>query len=255
MERLNITPHITPHIDRTTTILRHEGISSRANKGREQWAPSSPRGSESDRTDCTLLGGMQQPSLCYRSLAHTIGCGSLVQGSGGRERVVVSGTTPLGFGAREDVSICNFVDNKTGREGIGVLFRHIFFFTANCDVARLARLLPKSRADSTCLIKSYCSFREGYSSHLKTLLLRRPLLGVSVVPASDQYLTMTIVCPVGLQKPNYKSIVGRCYCGAIEWQLVGKVNFTSTCHCTDCQAISGSAYGETALMIYDRKSH
>lgn len=64
---------------------------------------------------------------------------------------------------------------------------------------------------------------------------------------------MTVVCPVGAEKPNYKAITGRCYCGAIEWHLMGKVNFTSTCHCDDCKTISGSAYGQTALMIYDRK--
>lgn len=69
------------------------------------------------------------------------------------------------------------------------------------------------------------------------------------------YRKMTVVHSNSeAHKPLYKKVTGRCYCGAIEWQLNGKVNFTSTCHCTDCQAISGSSYGQTALMIYDRAS-
>ena len=46
---------------------------------------------------------------------------------------------------------------------------------------------------------------------------------------------------------------GVCYCGAIEWKVVGQVDFTSNCHCKDCQTVSGSAYGTTSLMIYDPK--
>jgi hypothetical protein len=49
------------------------------------------------------------------------------------------------------------------------------------------------------------------------------------------------------------TIQGRCYCGAIEWKVVGKVNFTSVCHCKDCQTIGGSGFGSTSLMIYDLK--
>ena len=46
---------------------------------------------------------------------------------------------------------------------------------------------------------------------------------------------------------------GRCYCGAISWSTTGKVDFTSMCHCKDCQTVSGSAFGTTSLMIYDPK--
>ena len=50
---------------------------------------------------------------------------------------------------------------------------------------------------------------------------------------------------------TYKPITGHCYCGAIEWQLVGKVAFTANCHCKTCQCLAGSAYGSTSLMVYD----
>jgi hypothetical protein len=46
-------------------------------------------------------------------------------------------------------------------------------------------------------------------------------------------------------------ITGKCYCGEIEWTLTGKIDFTSNCHCKDCQTVSGSAYGTTSLMVYD----
>ncbi|KAK5024214.1 hypothetical protein LTR13_010997 [Exophiala sideris] len=49
------------------------------------------------------------------------------------------------------------------------------------------------------------------------------------------------------------TINGKCYCGAIHWHVVGAVDFTSVCHCRDCQCISGSAYGSTSLVIYDPK--
>ncbi|MCJ1353151.1 MAG: hypothetical protein MMC33_003136 [Icmadophila ericetorum] len=52
---------------------------------------------------------------------------------------------------------------------------------------------------------------------------------------------------------TYKPITGHCYCGAIEWQLVGKVAFTANCHCKTCQCLAGSAYGSTSLMVYDDK--
>ena len=45
---------------------------------------------------------------------------------------------------------------------------------------------------------------------------------------------------------------GRCYCGEISWLTTGKVDFTSLCHCKDCQTVAGSAFGSTSLMIYDR---
>ena len=35
--------------------------------------------------------------------------------------------------------------------------------------------------------------------------------------------------------------------------MVGKVDFTSACHCKDCQTIGGSGFGSTSLMIYDIK--
>ena len=46
---------------------------------------------------------------------------------------------------------------------------------------------------------------------------------------------------------------GKCYCEAIEWTVVGKVDFTANCHCKDCQTVSGSAYGTTSLLVYDPK--
>lgn len=47
------------------------------------------------------------------------------------------------------------------------------------------------------------------------------------------------------------ALAGKCYCGQIEWTLIGEVAFTSNCHCKDCQTVSGSAYGTTSLMVYD----
>lgn len=52
-----------------------------------------------------------------------------------------------------------------------------------------------------------------------------------------------------IMAPKYQ---GRCYCGAILWSTTGKVDFTSMCHCKDCQTVAGSAFGTTSLMIYDR---
>ena len=48
-------------------------------------------------------------------------------------------------------------------------------------------------------------------------------------------------------------INGKCYCGAISWKVVSKVDFTAVCHCRDCQTLSGSGFGSTSLMIYDPK--
>ena len=62
---------------------------------------------------------------------------------------------------------------------------------------------------------------------------------------------MRIVPDVKPPTTTYKPIRGKCLCGAIEWNLVGKVDFTANCHCTDCQTLAGSAYGSTSLMVYD----
>jgi len=51
------------------------------------------------------------------------------------------------------------------------------------------------------------------------------------------------------QPPVSMAPHGRCYCGAIEWTITGKIDTTGNCHCTDCQRISGSAYGLTSFLV------
>ena len=42
--------------------------------------------------------------------------------------------------------------------------------------------------------------------------------------------------------------LGGCICGAIRYQLLGAPLFTHACHCTDCQKLTGSAFGITCVF-------
>ena len=41
---------------------------------------------------------------------------------------------------------------------------------------------------------------------------------------------------------------GRCVCGATRYRVTGKPLSVHACHCTDCQALSGSAFGLTMVL-------
>ena len=45
---------------------------------------------------------------------------------------------------------------------------------------------------------------------------------------------------------NYP-LTGRCQCGAIEYQVAEPFAFQIVCHCTECQKLSGAAFGITAI--------
>lgn len=40
-------------------------------------------------------------------------------------------------------------------------------------------------------------------------------------------------------------ITGQCHCGQVQYEATADPNNASVCHCTDCQAISGSAFRTT----------
>lgn len=41
---------------------------------------------------------------------------------------------------------------------------------------------------------------------------------------------------------------GGCACGAVRYELEGKPLFIHACHCTDCQRLSGSAFGVSMIV-------
>jgi hypothetical protein len=43
-----------------------------------------------------------------------------------------------------------------------------------------------------------------------------------------------------MSKPN--SVQGRCYCGAIQFELTFPTEFCCHCHCEDCRGIHGAAF-------------
>jgi hypothetical protein len=49
--------------------------------------------------------------------------------------------------------------------------------------------------------------------------------------------------------------IGRCHCGAIQYELTGAPKWTSLCHCTDCRRSAGApmvawaAFPETQLKV------
>ena len=44
------------------------------------------------------------------------------------------------------------------------------------------------------------------------------------------------------------NLVGGCVCGAVRYHLTSKPLFTHCCHCTHCQAMSGSAFAVNATI-------
>ena len=42
------------------------------------------------------------------------------------------------------------------------------------------------------------------------------------------------------------SMTGRCYCGALRYEIIGEPVFNAQCHCRECQFISGG--GPTVVM-------
>ncbi len=48
---------------------------------------------------------------------------------------------------------------------------------------------------------------------------------------------------------EHRNRLGGCACGAIRYRLSGEPLFIHACHCTDCQNLTGSAFGIT--VIYD----
>lgn len=42
---------------------------------------------------------------------------------------------------------------------------------------------------------------------------------------------------------------GRCLCGEISYQIIDKPLFTHACHCTDCQKVTGSAFGLSMFIL------
>jgi len=45
--------------------------------------------------------------------------------------------------------------------------------------------------------------------------------------------------------------LGACECKAVRYQLSGEPLTCYTCHCTDCQTVSGSAFGQTMIVKLD----
>ena len=46
-----------------------------------------------------------------------------------------------------------------------------------------------------------------------------------------------------------KSLVGRCICGQVEYELTEKPLFTQACHCKDCKILTGSSYVVNSSVI------
>lgn len=49
-----------------------------------------------------------------------------------------------------------------------------------------------------------------------------------------------------------ESLNGQCFCGAVKYRLTDRPMFVHCCHCTDCQAQTGSAFAINALIERDR---
>ena len=46
-------------------------------------------------------------------------------------------------------------------------------------------------------------------------------------------------------------VTGRCYCGAVEYQVSGEPQFAAQCHCRECQYITGGAPNMFMAMPLD----
>lgn len=46
--------------------------------------------------------------------------------------------------------------------------------------------------------------------------------------------------------------MGRCYCGAVAYEILGAFEYALVCHCTDCQRVTGSAFKPFAAVATDR---
>ncbi len=46
----------------------------------------------------------------------------------------------------------------------------------------------------------------------------------------------------------HPALIGGCACGAVRYRVDGVAVATYACHCTDCQRLTGSAFGETVVV-------